>query len=81
MQNLVIVCIYVLQICEQSSLFLQMKSSRTCLSASQPMEMPASRSQWRSMAQFTQVCMCVCVEVLGSKALMNILISLLRAGL
>lgn len=41
-----------------SCLFLQMRSSRTCLLASQPMEMPASQSQWRSMAQSTQVCVC-----------------------
>jgi len=34
-----------------------MRSSRTCLSASQPMEMPASLSQWKSMAPSTQVCL------------------------
>lgn len=34
-----------------------MKSSRTCLWASQLMAMPASLSQWRLMAQSTQVCM------------------------
>lgn len=32
-----------------------MRSNRTCLWASQPMEMPASQSPWRSTAQSTQV--------------------------